>query len=65
MSPVINVLNLNRAALVMLKEVQQSVRDTEDLRANAQVSTNTLYSESYQIFLLYFLENVFSLPGQR
>ena len=49
----------------MLKEVQQSVRDTEDLRANAQVSTNTLYSESYQIFLFYFLENIFSLPGQR
>ena len=45
MSPGIIVLNLNRAALVMLKEVQQSVRDTEDLRANAQVSTNTLYSE--------------------
>ena len=49
----------------MLKEVQQSVRDTEDLRANAQVSTSTLYFESYQIFLLYFLENIFSLPGQR
>ena len=65
MSPVIIDLNLNRAALVMLKEVQQSVRDTEDLRANAQVSTNTLYSESYQIFLFYFLENIFSLPGQR
>ena len=29
--------HLNRAALVMLKEVQQSVRETEDLRANAQV----------------------------
>jgi hypothetical protein len=26
-----------RAALLMLKEVQQSVRDTEDLRGNAQV----------------------------
>ena len=49
----------------MLKDVQQSVRDTEDLRANAQVSTNTLHFESYQIFLLYFLENNFSLQGQR
>ena len=61
MSPGIIVLNLNRAALVMLKEVQQSVRDTEDLRANAQVSTNTLYFESYQILLLYFFEDKFSL----
>ena len=49
----------------MLKEVQQSVRDTEDLRANAQVSTSTLYFESYQIFLLYFLENNFSHQGKR
>ena len=27
----------SRAALVLLKEVQQSVRDTEDLNNNAQV----------------------------
>ena len=48
----------------MLKEVQQSVRDTEDLRANAQVSTNTKYFESYQILLLlFFLKNL--SQGQR
>jgi hypothetical protein len=34
----------SRAALALLKEVQQSVRDTEDLKNNAQVSEMlTLY----------------------
>ena len=27
----------SRAALVLLKEVQQSVRDTDDLKSNSQV----------------------------
>ena len=33
----------SRAALALLKEVQQSVKDTEDLQNNAQVSSNLLF----------------------
>jgi len=45
----------SRAALALLKEVQQSVRDTEDLKNNAQVSpSHIINSEGRCPVFIYF-----------